>query len=98
MDKIKNIAEIYKVFSDPTRLKIVKLLSEHKFQCVNAITRKLDITQSAVSQHLRILRQVDLVTSERRSNHIHYSLNQKKLIAFNSMVLEVLGKDFITKS
>ena len=96
MDEIEKIAEIYKVFSDPTRLKILKLLFEFKFQCVNAITSKLNVTQSAVSQHLRILRQADLVRRERVSNHIHYSLNHEKFAEFNDMVSKVLGKDFFT--
>ena len=93
MEQIVKIAEIFKAFSDPTRLKILRLLVDHKFLCVNAITRKLDVTQSAVSQHLRILRQADLVINERMSNQIHYSLNREKLAEFNEWVSKVLGKD-----
>jgi ArsR family transcriptional regulator len=96
MEQIGKIAEIYKAFSDPTRLKILKLLADHKFQCVNAITRKLDVTQSAVSQHLRILRQANLVRNERMSNQIHYSLNREKLAEFNEWVSKELGKDFLS--
>ena len=94
MNELNKIAEIYKVFSDPTRLKILKLLLDNKFLCVNAITKRLDISQSAVSQHLRILRQVDLVDNQRMACHMHYSLKKERLIQFNKEVSKILGKLF----
>lgn len=63
MNELNKIADTYKVFSDPTRLKIVKLLLDNKFLCVNAITKRMDISQSAVSQHLRVLRQINLMAA-----------------------------------
>ena len=78
MGEIEELAEIFKALSDPTRLKLVRLLSEQSegectgpcngtgFLCVNALAHKLGVTQSAVSQHLRILRQAGLVRGERR--------------------------------
>lgn len=66
----------------------------NKCLCVNAITKKLNVTQSAVSQHLRILRQTDLVISERMSNHIHYSLNHEKLNEFYNLVTKEMGNKF----
>jgi len=95
MDKIVKIALIYKAFSDPTRLMILKLLIKNKFLCVNAITKRLSVKQSAVSQHLRILRQTELVKSERISNYIHYSLNHEKLKEFYSMVSKEMGNEFL---
>ena len=95
MEEIESLAEVYKVFSDPTRLKIIKLLSDHRFLCVNAITSKLNVTQSAVSQHLRILRQIGMVTSERRAFHIHYTLNKDMLKSYRQQVKKILGSDFI---
>ena len=95
MDTIVKIAAIYKAFSDPTRLMILKLLISHKGLCVNAITKKLSVTQSAVSQHLRILRQTELVKSERISNQIHYSINHKKLNEFHALVSKEIGDQFL---
>ena len=97
MSELNKIAEIYKVFSDPTRLKILKLLLDNKFLCVNAITNRLDISQSAVSQHLRILRQVDLVDNQRMACNMHYSLKKEKLTQFNEKVSRILGKEFVMK-
>lgn len=95
MKDIELLAEFYKAFADPTRLKIIKLLSDHRMLCVNALTNKLNVTQSAVSQHLRILRQIGMVISERRAFHIHYSLNKNMLTRYKQQVKEILGNDFI---
>jgi DNA-binding transcriptional ArsR family regulator len=46
---------------------------------VNALASILNISQSAVSQHLRILKSVGLVNDQRRGYFIHYSVNEKKL-------------------
>ena len=68
---------LFKALADPTRLQIVKLLCHHhepEALCVNALAGLLGITQSAVSQHLRVLRDAGLVKAERRGQFIHYYL------------------------
>ena len=96
MNKIQELSEVFKALSDPTRLRLVKLLSDHKGAlCVNALARKLNVTQSAVSQHLRVLRQAELVKSERRGSSVHYSLDKDKLEQFKARILETLGEDFV---
>lgn len=93
---LEELAEMFKVLSDPTRLKLVKLLSTHEGAlCVNALARRLEVTQSAVSQHLRILRHAGLVESDRRGNFVHYTLNQDALEAFKTRLLESLGEEFV---
>lgn len=79
MTVFEQVAEDLKVISDLTRLRIIQLLINHKRLCVNAITCRLDVTQSAVSQHLRILRQGGFVIREKIAQHAHYSLNKKKI-------------------
>ena len=92
MKDIEELSDILKALSDQTRLKILKLLNSYESMlCVNAITNKLEVTQSAVSQHLRILRQVGLVKSERRGYFIHYTVNKDRLSNVNSMLDDVLG-------
>ena len=95
MDKIEELAEIFKALSDPTRLRLIKLLTENKFLCVNALTQRLNVTQSAVLQHLRILRQIGLVIGDRRGYHIHYSINQNLLKQYKTKLLETLGENFV---
>jgi DNA-binding transcriptional ArsR family regulator len=89
------LADIYKALSVPSRIKILKLIAGKQL-CVNAITRFLEISQPAVSQHLAILRRVGLVTSERGGYLVHYTLNRKRLAEFNGAVAEILGKEFVT--
>jgi ArsR family transcriptional regulator len=93
MDEIAELAEMFKALSDPTRLKLVKLLVDHKGAlCVNALAHNLGVSQSAVSQHLRILRQAGLVKGDRRGYHVHYFLNQDKLEHYKTKLSETLGE------
>ncbi len=107
MDEVERLAEIFKVLSDPTRLRLVLLLKERTSGnyvedecgggplCVNALTQKLGVTQSAVSQHLRILRQMGLVRSERRGSFIHYSLDQDGFEKYRTWLLNALSEEFV---
>jgi ArsR family transcriptional regulator, arsenate/arsenite/antimonite-responsive transcriptional repressor len=75
-------AAVFSALADPTRLKLVKLLCrQHRPDalCVNALAGLLGVSQSAVSQHLRVLKSIGLVKGERRSYHIHYFVNQDVL-------------------
>jgi ArsR family transcriptional regulator len=107
MDEIEELAEIFKALSDSTRLRLVKLLNEHPpddcpngcnghgFLCVNALARMLGVTQSAVSQHLRVLRQARIVRGERRGHFMHYSIDQDGLEQYKARLLETLGENFV---
>jgi DNA-binding transcriptional ArsR family regulator len=79
MDKVEELSKYLKAIADPTRLNIIKLLNSSKPLCVNAIAKKMNVTQSAISQHLRILRQLNLVFGNRMGYHIHYGINQEEL-------------------
>ena len=81
---------VFKALSSESRLKIMRLLKEHP-QCVNVIATRLDLTQPAVSQHLRLLRYAGLVRVEKRGNWMHYSFNHKAVRRFGSAVAEILG-------
>jgi len=75
-------AAVFGALADPTRLKLVKLLCRQRDPdalCVNALAGLLEVTQSAVSQHLRVLRSIGLVRGERRGYHIHYFVKQDTL-------------------
>lgn len=106
MDEIEELAETFKALSDPTRLRLIKLLGDQspdacqrtcngqKFLCVNALAHRLGVTQSAVSQHLRVLRQAGLVRGERYGTFMHYSLDQEGLAKYRDALRGTLGKDF----
>ena len=96
MNEIDKLTELFKALSTPTRLRLVQLLGEHEgVLCVNALASKLDVSQSAVSQHLRVLRQTGLVKSERRGSSVHYLLDQDSLKQYRTEFREKLGKVFL---
>lgn len=71
---MKKIADFYKALGDEVRLKILHMLSEQEM-CVCEIIDKLDMSQPAVSHHLKVLRQAGLVKDSRDGKWIYYSLN-----------------------
>ncbi len=77
-NKTKKMAELLKVLSVDTRLQIILQLKRGVL-CVNALAARLDVTQGAVSQHLRIMRDAGLVSAEKRGYYVHYRLNNKTL-------------------
>ena len=80
MPDITELTNFLKSLSDPTRLKIVEYLAKaDKPRCVSKISEHINVSQSATSQHLRILRQSSLVHSTRRGYHIHYELNSEQV-------------------
>lgn len=101
MNDIAKLAEIFKALSDPTRLRLIKLLTDCTpgvcsggALCVNALANRLQVTQSAVSQHLRVLRQAGLVHGERRGNYMHYSLDPDGISKYKDALREILGEHF----
>ena len=73
-------ALLYRALADESRRRIILLLLRHNC-CVSALARKLDISESAVSQHLRLLRQAGLLTGERRGRFMHYAIDRERLRA-----------------
>ncbi len=71
MDKLLNRL---KALGDETRLEIVRLLLTHDL-CVGAIANRLQISKAAVSQHLKVLREADIVRGEKRGYWMHYKVN-----------------------
>lgn len=87
---MQQLTKIFKALSDSNRLKIFMLLSK-KTLCVNALVNHLAISQSAVSQHLRVLREAGLVNSEKRGYWMHYSANKKQVKQFIKKFNTLLG-------
>jgi len=88
--------EFFSALADPTRLKLLKLLQRQRYPdalCVNALAALLGVTQSAVSQHLRVLKAIGLVEGERQGYHIHYFINQDILEKFRKLVSATLSTE-----
>ena len=73
-DLLKELSEFYKVFADITRLKILKILLK-KERTVNEIADKLNISQSAISHQLRLLRNLNLVKTKKLGQNVLYSIS-----------------------
>ena len=82
-----DLAELFKVFGDSTRIKILYSMFENEL-CVNDIARLLNLSQSSVSHQLRILKTSKLVKFRREGKSIYYSLDDEHVRAIISMGME----------
>lgn len=73
IDDLSNLADLFKVFGDTTRIRILYVLLNTEV-CVCDLAVALDMTQSAVSHQLKILKQSKLVKNRREGKSIFYSL------------------------
>lgn len=72
-DNLYRLADLFKVFGDPTRIRILYALACQEL-CVCDIAKTLQMTQSAISHQLRVLKQMHLVKYRREGKTIYYSL------------------------
>ena len=72
-EKLYDLAELFKVFGDSTRIRILFVLFETE-KCVCDLAKDLNMTQSAISHQLKILKQSMLVKKRREGKSIYYSL------------------------
>ena len=82
-----DLAELFKVFGDTTRIKILSVLRVQEM-CVCDIAQTLEMTQSAISHQLRILKQMDLVKNRRDGKTIYYSLADAHIVTILSQGLD----------
>ena len=73
-DKSIDMAELFKIFGDSTRIKIINVLLDREL-CVCEIANKINVSQSAVSHQLRILKGAKLVKYTKKGTCINYSLS-----------------------
>lgn len=86
-EEMQDLSEFFKVFADATRLKIlyVLLCSE---MCVYDIAQLLNMTQSAISHQLRVLKQMDLVKNRREGKTIFYALADSHIVTILSQGID----------
>lgn len=81
-DRLHGTLRCLEACKDPTRFKIVHLLRRYEQLCVCDLANVLGVTSSAVSQHLRKLKDMDLVSTARVKQTIFYALRDPDFIAF----------------
>lgn len=91
-DTLLNIAELFKVFGDSTRTRILSALSIEEL-CVCDISALLNMSMSAVSHQLRILRQTKIVKSRRNGKEIVYSLDDEHISKLYALALAHLSEE-----
>lgn len=71
------MVRVFKALSDPTRVRILKLLLREKDLCVCEIMQALDISQTRASRNLGILKEAGFLRDERRGFWVHYSIEDE---------------------
>lgn len=83
-----DLAELFKIFGDSTRVKILYSLLEERELCVCDIAGLMEVTQSAVSHQLRVLKNSKLVKFRREGKTVFYSLADQHVIGILSQGME----------
>ena len=86
-DVLYDVAELFKVFGDSTRINILTALFESEM-CVCDIGETLSMTKSAISHQLRILRQNKLVKTRKAGKEVFYSLADNHVVKIIEMAIE----------
>jgi ArsR family transcriptional regulator len=96
---VEEQAALFSALADPTRLKLLRLLARQQEPgalCVNALAYHLGVTQSAVSQHLKVLKNAGMVKCEKRGYRAHYFVSQEGIescLELAKSVLDINIKD-----
>jgi DNA-binding transcriptional ArsR family regulator len=77
---LDGLTEIFRVLGDPTRVRILDTLSSAEL-CVGEIARRLEVSESAISHQLRLLRSRRIVRSRRDGRLIYYALDDRHVLA-----------------
>jgi DNA-binding transcriptional ArsR family regulator len=86
-ETLYDLAELFKIFGDSTRIKILYALLESEL-CVCDLAKLLDVTQSAVSHQLRVLKSSKLVKFRRDGKTVYYSLADEHVVRILSQGME----------
>jgi ArsR family transcriptional regulator len=91
-DELYDLAELFKIFGDSTRIRILFVLFEAEV-CVCDLAATLNMTQSAISHQLRILKQSKLVKARREGKSIFYSLTDDHVYTIIAQGLEHIKEE-----
>jgi ArsR family transcriptional regulator, lead/cadmium/zinc/bismuth-responsive transcriptional repressor len=75
-----HVAELFRAFSDTSRVRILSVLATHELN-VNVLAQMVEISESAVSHHLRSLRQMGIVQARRDGKEVYYRIDDDHIIA-----------------
>jgi DNA-binding transcriptional ArsR family regulator len=87
----KRLAAVFRSLSDPTRLRIISLVSEREF-CVTDLAAALEMEQSTVSHQLLDMRQAGWVRYRREGRHVFYALDDEHVADLYRQALAHIGQ------
>lgn len=77
---LEHSAALFKALSDPTRLRILRSISQVGQLCECNIVPGFELSQPTISYHLKILREAGLIHSQRRGQWVYHTVNQKAIL------------------
>lgn len=83
------VAELGKILAHPARIMILDILAKEN-RCVTDLVAKIPLSQSTISQHLKVLKNSNLIDFEVESNRNAYCLNKKKLSQLSQLLKKTL--------
>ncbi len=89
---MNRLVKVYKAMGDETRFNILMLLASRNI-CAKGISKHLDITEAAVSQHIKILKEAELITGYKKGYHIMYELNKDILTEAQELIQLLIIQD-----
>jgi len=95
-DSFISVSEVLSLAGNPVRLKILFLLQRETRLCVCDLSDILGMNVSAISQHLRKLRDRDLIFSKKEAQIIFYALNPEKLYMLNPLFELLKNKEVVS--
>ena len=96
-DHLERLSEFFKALGDPTRLKLMRLLmfnDEDKLRVID-LAEKIGISQPAATQHINILKQLNLIKSNREQNSVYYYINKGKFKIYKNILSKTLETSYM---
>ncbi|GAA5064549.1 ArsR family transcriptional regulator [Thermocatellispora tengchongensis] len=87
-EQAAGVARVFKALGDPVRLRIVSIVASHAGgeACVCDITDAFDVSQPTISHHLKVLKDVGVLTSERRASWVYYRVVPETLQELSALL------------
>ena len=89
---LSDVSELFRIFGDKTRVKMLFIMQERGELCVQDIALSMDMSQSAISHQLRILKAAKLVKYRRQGKEVIYSLSDDHIKTIIDQALEHVGE------
>ncbi len=92
-DHLQSAGALMRALAHPLRLEILFFIDQGNMVCVNKIYNALQLEQSITSQHLKILRNAELVKTKKEGKFVYYSVNYDKIRKINNIINEFVARN-----